>query len=217
MKSPISPEFRLAAACAAWPPSDRRTETIRNSAAGPLEWPRFLRVARRHQVIGLVHDGLARVPQAVPPEIVRETGAQAATLVRENLEMARESMRLQRIFDEADLPVMFLKVAALAVLTFGNLGVRASQDIDLLVSYETLPAATELILRAGYCRYDPPPNISDTQLRLVMPLRKDLGFVHQATGLQVELHWRLFLNPHALIEPSILASARGLPPARRGP
>jgi Uncharacterised nucleotidyltransferase len=211
MSPPLPPEFRLAAACAMWPPSDQRTKTIRSAAAGPLDWSRFLRVARRHQVVGLVHEGLTRVQQDVPPEIVGETGAQAATLVRENLEMARESLRLQRLFDEADLPVLFVKGAALAVLAFGDLGVRASQDIDLLVSYETLPAATELILRAGYRRYDPPPNVSDTQLRLVMPLRKDLAFVHQATGLQVELHWRLFLNPHAMAEPSIIASSQVVP------
>jgi hypothetical protein len=211
MKPTLPPEFRLAAACAIWPPSDRRTRAIRTSAAGPLDWFRFLRVARRHQVIGLAHDGLTRVQPGVPPEIVRETGAQAATLVRENLEMARESLRLQRLFDEANLPVLFVKGAALAVLAFGDLGVRASQDIDLLVTYETLPAATELILRAGYCRYDPPPNISDTQLRLVVPLRKDLAFVHQATGIQVELHWRLFLNPHAMVEPPIIASSRLVP------
>src|SRR5262245_25871220 len=101
MSPPLPPEFRLAAACAMWPPSDQRTETIRSAAAGPLDWSRFLRVARRHQVVGLVHEGLTRVQQDVPPEIVGETGAQAATLVRENLEMARESLRLQRLFDEA--------------------------------------------------------------------------------------------------------------------
>jgi hypothetical protein len=30
-----------------------------------------------------------------------------------------------------------------------------------------------------------------------MPLCKDLGFVHKESGLPIELHWRLFLNPHA--------------------
>ena len=90
MAPSFSPEFRLVAACAMWPPSDRRTEAIRAAAAGPLDWHRFLRVARRHQVIGLVHDGLTRARPDMPPEIAREIGAQAATLVRENLAMARE-------------------------------------------------------------------------------------------------------------------------------
>ena len=44
-----------------------------------------------------------------------------------------------------------------------------------------------------------------------MPLRKDLEFVHQTTGLQIELHWRLFLNPHAMAEASIIAASRVVP------
>ena len=51
-------------------------------------------------------------------------------LVRENLEMARESLRVQQLFDGAGLPVLFVKGVALAVLAFGN----------LLVARETVPA-----------------------------------------------------------------------------
>jgi len=194
-----------------WPPTDRRTEAIRTATAQPLDWSRFLRLANRQQVIGLIHHGLAQVRPDVPPEIIREIETKAAALVRENLEMARESLRLQRLFDDADLPVLFIKGAALAVLAFGNLGLRSAQDIDLLIAYETLPAATALILQAGYCRFDPSPDINDAQLQKIMPLRKDLGFVHQATGLRIELHWRLFLNPHAMATTSMIAASRVVP------
>jgi hypothetical protein len=211
MARSLSPEFRLVAACAMWPPSDRRTEAIRTAAGDALDWTRFLRVARRHQLIGLVHEGLTRERPDVPSEITAEVSAQAATLVRENLAIALESLRLQRLFDDADLPVLFVKGATLAMLAFGDLGLRSGQDIDLLVNYETLPAATAFILRAGYSRFDPPPDISDAQLRLLMPLRKDLGFVHQATGLRIELHWRLFLNSYAMVGTSIMAESRVVP------
>jgi hypothetical protein len=191
-----------------WPRSDRRTEAIRAAMSKPFDWTRFLRVAKRHQVIGLVHDGLAQVRPDVPREIAQEIGAQAAALVRENLEIACESLRIHRLFHDADMPVFFVKGAALAVLAFGNLGLRSGQDIDLLVPHETLPAATALIMRAGYCRFDPPLDISDKQLRQVMLHRKDFGFVHEKTGLRIELHWRLFLNPHAVTEASIVAGPR---------
>jgi hypothetical protein len=206
MAPSLSPEFRLAVACAMWPPSNYRTEAIRRAVSGPLDWPRLLRVVRRHQVIGLVHHGLTQAQLDMPPGIAREIGAQASTLVRENLAMAREALRLQSLFDEANLPVLFVKGTTLALLAFRNLALRAAQDIDLLITYEALPAATALILRAGYHRFDPPQNVSDPQLRLVMPLRKDLGFVHRTSGLRVELHWRLFLNPHAMADASIAAS-----------
>src|SRR6185436_7143408 len=126
MMARLSPEFRLALACSMWPPSDRRIEAIRVAASGPLDWLRFLRVAKRHQVIGLVHDGLRRALPGVPPEIAQEIDGQAAILVRENLGMAREALRLQRLFDEADLPVLFVKGAALSLLAFGDLGLRSA-------------------------------------------------------------------------------------------
>jgi Uncharacterised nucleotidyltransferase len=211
MARSFSPEFQLAAACAMWPPSDRRTDAIRAAAARPLDWPRFIRVAWRHQVMGLVHDGLTRTQPDVPLKIAQEIGDKAATQVGKNLAVAVEAVRLQRLFEDADLPVLFLKGTSLAILAFGNLGLRSGQDIDLLVAHETLPAATALILRAGYSRFEPPPGISDAQLRLLIPLRKDFGFVHQATGLPIELHWRLFLNPYAMPEASIMAASRVVP------
>lgn len=206
-----SPEFRLAAACAIWPPSDRQIKAIRAAAAGPLDWPRFLRVARRHEVIGLVHEGLTRARPAVPPQLVGEIGAQAATLARENLAIAHKSLRLQRLFDDANLPVMFIKGPALAKGLFGDVGLRSCKDIDLLVAHETMAAAMALITRAGYRRFDPRQDISEVQLQRLMPLRKDIGFVHEAAGLQVELHWRLFLNPYAMDETSFMMGSQLVP------
>src|SRR5262245_18417734 len=103
-----------------WPASDRGSEAISTTVAEPLNWSRVLRVARRHQVIGLVHEGLARMQPEVPAEIAQEIGAQAAALAAENLATAREALRIQRLFDDADVPVLFVKGAVLAVLTFGN-------------------------------------------------------------------------------------------------
>lgn len=211
MATSLSPEFQLVAACAIWPPSDRRIQAIRAAAAAPLDWPRFVRVAKRHQVVGLVHDGLTRVRPTVPPQIVGEIGALAAALVRENLALAAEAVRLQRLFDDANLPVLFVKGPSLAAVAFGNLGLRSGKDIDLLVPHETLWAARALVTHAGYYRFDPPPDISEAKLHLLMALRKDFGFIHQATGLRIELHWRLFLNPHAMDAASLMGSSRLVP------
>src|SRR5437763_1708262 len=207
----VSPEFRLAAACVMWPPTDRRLEAIRAAASGPLDWPRLLRVALRHRVVGLVQDGLTRAQPGGPPDTAHEMGAKAAHLVRENLGMAAEALRLQRLFDEADLPVLFVKGASLAMLAFGTVSLSSGQDIDLLVPLETLPAASALMARAGYRRFDPPLEVNDALLRLLLPLRKDLGFVHEATGLRIELHWRLFLNPYAMAEASLMTASRVVP------
>ena len=207
----LSPEFRLCAACAMWPPSDHRTETICAVAAGPLDWSRFFRMAKRHRVLGLALDGLKRAQLDVPPDAAKEFGTHAENLLRKYLALAAEALRLQRLFEKAGLPVLFVKGSSLAMLAFGDLGLSGGEDIDLLVPLETLPAATTLVEGAGYRRFDPPPGTSDAQLRLLMPMRRDFGFAHRSSGIPIELHWRLFSNPHAIAQNSIMAASRVVP------
>ena len=79
-------------------------------------------------MIGLLHEGLMETRLNVPPDISEAIRAEAATLVYENLVIARESLRLQHLFDDAGLPVLFIKGPALAMLAFNNLGLRSGQD-----------------------------------------------------------------------------------------
>jgi hypothetical protein len=112
-----------------WPPSDRRTEAIKNAVAEPIEWLRFLRVVQRHRILGLAHQGLTEARHNVPLEICRELGARASTLARRNLAMAAEALRLRRLFDEVHLPVAFVKGSSLAMLAFHNIGLSGGEDI----------------------------------------------------------------------------------------
>jgi hypothetical protein len=66
----VSPEFWLAAACAMWPPSDRRIGAIRAAASEVLDWPPLS--ARSPAPSG------ARTGQ---PAIAQEIGAQSAQVV----------------------------------------------------------------------------------------------------------------------------------------
>jgi hypothetical protein len=161
--------------------------------------------------LGLVNDGLKLARPNVPQEIMREISSQASILVRDNLAMAAETVRLRRLFDQSNLPVLFIKGASLAVLAFSNLGLRTSKDIDLVVPSGLLPATAALLEHIGYRRFDPPPGISEAKMRLVMTLRRDLGFIHEETGRQIELHWHLFLNRYAMDESSLLAASRVVP------
>ena len=90
---------------------------------------------------------------------------------------------------------MFIKGASLSMLAFGNLGMSASQDIDLL-SYR----GKRYRRLSRSCR----ALVTDA---LILPLTsamrgcgslcdsaKDLGFVHQTTRFPIELRWQLFFK-----------------------
>jgi|SRR5579862_56388 len=204
-----SPEFQLVAACSIWPQSDRRSEAIRAAVRGPIDWSRFLKIAKRHRIIGLVHEAMNYVEKAVPRDIGREISELANALVQQNLALASETARLSNLFAANSLPVVSFKGASLAMLAYGNLGLRHSKDIDLFVSPDSVLAAADLLKRAGYHPYQPPASFSDRQLQMWLLRSKEMKFNNYEAGFQVELHVRLFDNP--MLMPSGLDSLRLVP------
>jgi hypothetical protein len=204
----LSPELRLAAACCIWPPSHRRTAAIRKAAEAPIDWTRFLRVVGRHRIVGLVHNGLKCAQSIVPPEVDREIGTQAAALVRQNLEMAAEGLKLQRLFAEADTPVVFMKGVTLAMVAYGDLGLRHSRDFDIVVHRKSIPAANRLLEGAGYRRYEPSTSFNEAQLRMWLLRCKELSYVHERRHVIVELHSRLFDNAQLMADTPVAAASQ---------
>jgi len=207
----ITKEFMFVAACSAWPPSDHRTEAVREAAAALVDWDHILRLVIRHRIAGLVHDGLTRAQLVIPLDIAREIGRQAATVVRQNLVFTAESVRLQRMFVKTGPSVAFMKGTPLALVAYGNLGLRHSRDIDLLVSPESMPAAASLLERAGYQRYEPPASFSEAQLQTWLHRSKELRYVHEDKGIEIELHSRMFDNPQLMAVMPIPGRLRTVP------
>ena len=207
----FSPELRLAAACSIWPPSDRRTEAIRQAASGHLDWNFFLRVIVRHGVVGLAYESLKSAGITVPENISHAMSGRTTAVVRQNLALTAEAIRLSRLFAEANVPVLFVKGTTLASLVYGSFTLREGKDLDLFVPFDFLIAATEVVERAGYLRFDPPRSSTDAQLRLLQPLRKDYGYLNDTNGIQIELHWRFVLNPQFLDETTVMTSSRIIP------
>jgi hypothetical protein len=191
-------EFLLATACCSWPSNDARLAAIRRAASLPIEWPEFLRIVDVHRIWGLVHDGLMAAAVEVPPDVAREIAGLASSVAHQNLALAAEALRLQRLFDDAKIPVVFLKGVALAMLAYGTLALKHGKDIDILVSSGDFAAATPVLERAGYQLREPPPGLSGAQMRAIARNTSHYTFVHCHAGHIVELHWRLAANPYLL-------------------
>ena len=207
----LSPELRLAAACSIWPPSDRRREAIRQAASGHVDWNFFLSVIVRHRVVGLAHASLNSAGITLPENISHAMNERTTAIVRQNLALTAEAIRLSRLFAEANVPVLFVKGTTLASLVYGSFTSRQGMDLDLFVSLDFLIAATEVVERAGYRRFDPPRSSTDAQLQLLQPLRKDYGYLNDKNGIQVELHWRFMSNPQFLDQTTVMSSSRTIP------
>jgi hypothetical protein len=185
---PLAAEFCLAAACCRLPGRER-DEAVR-AAAASVDWGGFERVAARHRIEGLVHAALVAAgvtPDAAAAEALRHA---AGVIVREGLAMAAETARLQGLLDAAGIANLVLKGATLDILAWGRIGLKRSQDIDLLVAVERVGPARTVLEQAGY-RLERPADGAPGAFETWVALAKEAVFRHPGLDCLVELHWRL--------------------------
>ena len=203
MSRPLSPELSLAAACCRWPFDGAAGEAIGAAVDRGIDWDLFEGLVRRNRIVPLVNHALSRSGAEVPAPLRQRLSDGAHVAGTQALLMARESLRLQNAFDAAGIPLMIVKGAPLAMLAYGELGMKESWDIDLLVTPEDAPGAIELLAQQDYV--SDLPNIPAERLKGFLTYSKEVQF-HRG-GMTAELHWRLSDNPRLL--ESVSAQARG--------
>lgn len=189
------PEFLLVAACCRWPPSDRRDAAVREAARAVVDWRRFVRVVNRQRVAGLVQPALKAATIALPPDVAAELAQSAQQIAVQNVQSAGESARLQTIFDEAHIPIVFFKGVSLAQLAYGSLSLKHSKDIDFLVLPEHAESALRILEQNGYALVKPAEHLSRMQRLAYMRHAKEFELLNRTPNIRVELHWHLTDNP----------------------
>jgi hypothetical protein len=193
----LSREFRLVAACCAWPPSPWRDGAIHEAAARSIDWPLLGRIAGRQRVQGLVHAALVRSGVAAPSAVAESMAAKAREIAAASLAQAAESVRLQTALDRAGIANLVLKGAAVEMLAYGELGKKAAWDIDLLVAPGEVMAALRILAEAGYdLAY--PRGLTSAEFAIFVSLTHECELRHAKLGLNVELHWGLADHPALL-------------------
>ncbi len=203
----LPPAFSLVAKCSCRPLTPAGSEQIRALALG-VDWEGVLRVVRRQRVAGLVHGALSAAGVSPPPPVGAELEAMVQAIARQNLRSVAEARRLQARFDEAGVPVAFLKGLCLGRLAYGSLQVKHARDIDILVPPALAESAWAILEGEGY-------GLAGKGRRSLGPQRRGavvryLGEVEMACRSRtvlLDLHWRLAENP-ALLRGDVWASAK---------
>lgn len=167
---------------------------MRAATAEPIDWHHFLAIVRRQRVEGLASSALQDSGVHIPEEVARPLHSAAEEIVRQNLAFASESLRLKRLFDQADIPLLFVKGVTLSMLAYKSLAVKKAWDIDAAVPPESINEACELLARSGYIRELPEPELSAEQFQAWLSYSKETAWRHERTGIYLELHSALVDN-----------------------
>lgn len=157
-----------------------------------IDWPRFAATVERHRLAPFLHARAgAALAATCPPEIGTQMRAAAAESLRRSLAQTAELFRLLDALESATVPAFPVKGVALSQLLHGAIGARFASDLDLVVHPEHMERADAVLQAAGLRRTRPDFPLTAKQTRAYRRLKPEFEYVHERSGLRIELLWRL--------------------------
>lgn len=202
-----APAFALLLRLCAEAAPNGTPDSATTAAAKVDDWNHFLRLIERHRVPGVAHAVLSRFSGHVPEAVRQAVSHKARAQAHRSLAMAAATVRLQQVFDQAGIDVVFFKGVALGQRAYGSLGVKHGKDIDFLVAPTDLERVFALLMREGYRLTYPRPPLTPARFRALRAMQIEAVLVNPRTGVQLEPHWRLTENSRLLPLAPLLAAA----------
>ncbi len=182
------PEFELLLAAARFPLDSNSAATIHYFADKQLDWSRLVALAKKHNVLLLLVRHLQTVcPEKIPAAVLAELKERAADAAAWHLRLTSELLALHDSLLEIGIPMLPYKGPALSLSLYGELGLRPSADLDILVPRHDVQAAVALLEKRGYAL---PAEVRNVPITASLRVEKDYHMAWQ-DGLPVELHWKL--------------------------
>lgn len=189
-----SPAFRLVMATSWLAPDPWRQnqdETIRKAVAAGPDWREYLALVERHQTPAFSWAALSRVPGIEVPEPVQQQLQRLSESCR--IGAIRHSLVLADVlkeFNRAGIPAMPLKGPVLSFELYGDVGLRASEDLDLQVPADDLRRAMACLESTGWRPGSKFCAMSPRQWESFLGNDHEVQFTHSRSGCSLELHWR---------------------------
>jgi len=197
-RSGRSAELDLLLLCARWPQRDKDRKLIRALCECPMDRQHFLLLAQHHRLVPLVshnlHDSVAELRSPALDALLQQLRQLSLDNAHQALQSLAELRRVVKELQTHDIPVGILKGLPLAQSVFGELGLRAAGDIDLLIDQGSILQADSVLRGLGYRGLFQMERFTPRQFAFYRAHWRDNAYQNSATGFEIDLHWRLFRN-----------------------
>ncbi|MCM3216400.1 nucleotidyltransferase family protein [Niallia taxi] len=163
-------------------------EKIESYKLERINWRKFYQLALHHRVIPLVYSNINRNKvKWIPKEVINVLKNKYQQNVFSMLKLTSEMDLIAKHFNNNNLPALFLKGPILGEQLYGNISLRTSKDIDILISPSDIIKTKKLLLKLGYIEKEETEYIlNEHKLRTHHTV-----FNHSESKFSVEIHWRL--------------------------
>jgi hypothetical protein len=180
-------ERDLMLACLAESASNQ-TEEIQRALRESICWENFFALAEHHGVQPLVYQALANSGSGVPAEAMRALQRSYQTNLHKAMLLARELIQIVDHLSARRIDVLPYKGLALAEMIYGDLALRPTSDIDLLIRAKDLPRIREVVAELGY---KPHLSFSAAEERAYLKSGYECAFDGPAGPNLLEVQWAI--------------------------
>jgi hypothetical protein len=164
-----------------------------------INWHHFLKLVFEHKLSVPVNRYVDSACSSFVPEWVSEQLKKRCALnTRWALGMTAELVRLIKLLGDDGIPALSLKGPALSLELFGDVAVRESKDLDILIGVHDLKRADQLLKNEGYRSRQSSAAMTDRQKASHQLREKDKTYFSMQSKIPVELHWKMLDYPHLL-------------------
>jgi hypothetical protein len=165
----------------------------KSEADSAIHWDKFVELAVHHRVVPLVYMSMKdRNDSSIPMDVMRTLERKTMKNTMRMMQLCQETSVVSHVLTERGVRSIVLKGPAIAEDIYGDVALRTSNDLDILVAYRDVPKAADLLTEMGYEQVGKlPPNIlGDQKWR-----SHHVEYRHPLKGTCIEIHWRLHPGP----------------------
>ncbi len=157
-----------------------------------VNWQSFAVLVERHGLIPTTYRNLStHAAGLVPQPVLAGLREQAERNRQRILQLLGELNRISGWFAQAGIPLCALKGPLLAQRLFGDVALRSSTDLDLLVHPAALGQAEALLFAHGYQRVFPAVALTPRQWQAFQQEWYHYSYVLRGPRVFIEIHWTI--------------------------
>lgn len=157
-----------------------------------IDWDRFLDLARHHRVYSILYNHLRKTDDVrIPPQVRQALKREYQSNTFDMLRLSAQMEGLCTLFSDTGIRAIVLKGPVLAADLYGDVSLRTSRDLDILIPMQDLDQVEEFLKGQGYLKEEEYKTIlNDWKWR-----HHHVTFIHKKTRVTLEIHWRLGPGP----------------------
>lgn len=162
---------------------------IKDLLHSELDWPYLLESASRHKVIAILYRSLESMSfENLPKDALIDLQTRFRDNTLHNFSMTSELARLLDLFEDNSIPIIPFKGPVLSSQLYGEIALRQSVDLDLVIHREDLFRAVDIIKQQGY---DAIQQMGKIQQESFLRTEHHISFYNKDKNIIIEVHWRI--------------------------